>query len=160
LIRDPLERVAFSFHEVMTRQNSGRNLALQDRLAFANQTVLVERLTKMLSPLSSDPHFLPQTQFMVDSSGVKFQLDNIGLADDLDDELSFIMRMPEVRVPFLSGPDGYKISFSELFRVNTTTLPEDVVRRVRDGYLVDYCCLGSSFPKPCQHMTCSAFFPA
>ncbi|CAK0829338.1 unnamed protein product [Prorocentrum cordatum] len=160
LIRDPLERVASSFHEVMSRQNRGRNLTLQDRLAFANQTVLVERLTKMLSPLSSNPHFLPQTQFMVDSSGVKFQLDYIGLADDLDDELSFIMRMPEVHVPFLSGPDDYKISFSELFRVNTTTLPDDVVRMVCDGYSVDYCCFGFSFPKPCQHMTCSAFFPA
>ncbi|CAK0846075.1 unnamed protein product [Prorocentrum cordatum] len=145
----------------MTRQNRGRNLALQDRLAFANQTVLVERLTKMLSPLSSDLHFLPQTQFMVDSSGAKFQLDYIGLADDLDDELSFSMRIPEVRVPFLSGPDDYNISFSELFRVNTTTLPEDVVRMVCDGYLVDYCCLGFSFPKPCRHMTHALrFFPA
>merc|ERR1712032_726873 len=162
LVRDPLRRVASAFHEVALRRASKEELNQPNPASLSNQSYLASMLVEMLAD-SNDQHFALQYQFLIDSRGEKIDLDYIGMADNLEEELKFIFRYPGLTVDSqASGPRHVKAPSKyagfQIYRIDVDSLPDWAVQRVCSRYVVDYCCLGFEFPTACRNLSCSSIF--
>eukprot|EP00440_Ansanella_granifera_P036497 gb/GFBE01039598.1/.p1 GENE.gb/GFBE01039598.1/~~gb/GFBE01039598.1/.p1 ORF type:complete len:305 (+),score=19.88 gb/GFBE01039598.1/:1-915(+) len=153
LVRDPVDRVLSSFHEVNVRKFGHMNMSVEERRGFSDQAYLVSMLNETLRsmhrfPKKRDYHFYQQMSFLVDVNGTKLPLDYIGEAGHVRQELSFIFGVQLDRIPFLSGPTKTTTA-ADNFRIKRDQLTDDLLLLICDLYRVDFCCLGFEFPDVC-----------
>jgi len=155
IIRDPLERAASAFHEVMSRKHCEEDSSIP--FHATHQKAMVRVFADALKS-SENTHYDPQMQFLVDNNGHTIELGYIGLADNLLQEMASIFGLPDnIDIPPASGPMcGEKNK--DLYRVDVTRLPAHVIRKACKRYAVDYCCLGLEFPPECESISCEHWF--
>lgn len=158
VVREPLGRVLSAFHEVSKRSHCGSPCCIpacaEARPELMGQWIRTLRhfLTGIDKGTWGETHFIPQAAFLADAKGQKLSMDYIGRTESLQEELAFVLQLPNVSVGERHGPEAQD---TPMFRIDRRALPADIVRKVCRIYRDDYCCFGFRFPPECEGVVAS-----